>query len=223
MSLHVDRAIEEAISRQLGGDGNWSTEQLESLTVLHVSHARELEGLLLCPNLEGLILVGCELTSLRALPLLESLVSLTVEDSSLVDLSGIESFELYTLRVARNFIRELAPLLNQARLKRADLRGNPLSEQAYTVAIPKLLSRGVDITSSAAREWHLTRRLHDSGLPFSFYRATDGYRLSRPGLSLTERPEADHPIVEPDELERLLANSLGAVEDLFDRGDLSWP
>ncbi|MGW6605318.1 hypothetical protein [Streptomyces sp. NPDC055036] len=178
--LHVDRAIEEAISRELGGKGNWSTEQLKSLTGLYVSHARELEGLRLCPNLERLILVGCELTTLNDLSPLESLVTLTVEDSSLVDLSGIESLKLYTLRVARNSVRELAPLLDQERLVRADVTGNPLSQEAYRVVLPELLSRGVAITSSAMCEWDLTCRLHDSGLPFSFYRATDGYRSADP-------------------------------------------
>lgn len=93
--------------------------------------------------------------------------------------------------------------------------------------IPQLVSRGIEVEYSSEREWGITLRLHAAGLPFSYYRTTSGFRLSRPGLDFSDKPESGHPFIEPEEMEALLSGPLGSLRetmhDLFQREDLMWP
>ncbi|MFD9869088.1 hypothetical protein ACFXI8_26570 [Streptomyces niveus] len=227
----IDQAIEKAISKKLGQEfGNikcWTPSELASIQALSVRHARDLQGLSVCPNLEVLVLVGCGITSIEELPQLDSLVSLSVVDSALRTLSGVKRWDLYSLRVNRNLIEDLEPLLELPNLKRTDVTGNPISQISTKEVIPKLTSRGIEVISPPERERSITLRLHAAGLPFSYYHTPAGFRLSRPGLDLSETPESGHPFVDLEEIEDLMSGPLESVREsmhgLFQREDLMWP
>ncbi|MFE7413364.1 hypothetical protein [Streptomyces laurentii] len=219
----LDSAIELAVSRRIGESSGWSEDLLSAIEVLHVEHARDLQGLSILPGLRSLILVGCEISTVSSLPLLERLGSLEIGDSSLGSLEGVERFPLHTLGVRRNLLEDISPVAGVENLEQLDVTGNPLNVEAVRVTLPGLRERGVQVKSSGEAEIDLTRRLHEIGLPFSYYRSSMGYQLSRPGLALTENPEGDHPFVEPEELESLISRSPGAVAALFDDENRMWP
>ncbi|MFF3092042.1 hypothetical protein [Streptomyces cyaneofuscatus] len=227
----MDRKIEEAIAAELepeyGNQGSWKRSHLETVVALSVDHARDLSGLSACPNLEVLLLIGCEISTLRDIDGLDSLVSLTVKDSELKHLAGVQRWDLFSLRVQRNLIEDLAPLTELPSLKRIDVTGNPISRRSRVEVIPELASRGIDVTASPEREWQITLRLHAAGLPFSYYRTSAGCRLGRPGLTFSDEPEAGHPFIEPDEMDVILSGSLESVREnvrgLFEREDLMRP
>ncbi|MEU8136543.1 hypothetical protein, partial [Streptodolium elevatio] len=82
-----------------------------TITELHVRQATSLNGLHNFPSLEVLILTGCDPVSLAALPRMDQLISLTVQDSGLRDLDGIDRFpNLLVLDVQRNLLQDLGPL-----------------------------------------------------------------------------------------------------------------
>ncbi|MGW0993285.1 hypothetical protein ACWD5V_08220 [Streptomyces sp. NPDC002523] len=219
----TDPAIEVAISREIGELEEWTEGRLSKVEVLHVAHARNMAGLELCPNLRSLILVGCDVPSVRLIPQLPRLMSLAIEDSSLTDLHGVEDSSVHALELRRNLLEDLSPVGRMPSLESLDVSGNPLNDEAVGETLPELRARGIRVTSSDEVETALTRRMHESGLPYAYYRSTMGHQLSRPGLALTERPEADHPFVGPAELEALLDQSSSAVEALFEDENRMWP
>lgn len=219
----LDSAIELAISRQIGELSKWSDELLSTIEVLHITHARDLQGLRIAPGLRSLILVGCEISAVSSLPLLKRLGSLEIWDSSLGSLEGVEMFPLHTLGVRRNFLKDISPAAKIENLEQIDVTGNPLNAEAVRVTLPGLRKRGVQVKSSGEVEINLTRRLYEIGLPFSYYRSSMGYQLSRPGLALTANPEGDHPFIELEELESLISRSPDAVAALFDDENRMWP
>ncbi len=231
MSSSMDRNVEAAITlkleRDYGKQGVWERSQLESVSALSVKHARNLDGLSSCPNLEVLVLVGCEISALSDISGLDSLVSLAVEDSALRSLTGAQQWDLFSLRIKRNLVEDLAPLTELPSLRRIDVTGNPISRTSQLEVIPELTSRGVEVTASLEREREITLRLHALGLPFSYYRTSAGFRLGRPGLNFSDKPEAGHPFIEPDEMDALLTGPLESVRKnvhgLFSREDLMWP
>lgn len=219
----LDSAIESAVSLQIGDPSRWNEGLLSTIDVLHVVHATDLQGLSILPQLRSLILVGCEIATISSLPFLERLGSLEIEDSSLESLDGVGKFSLHTLGVRRNFLQEISPVTRIENLEQLDVTGNPLNVEAVRVALPELRARGVHVKSSSEMEISLMRRMHASGLPFSYYRSSMGYQLSRPGLALTANPEGDHPFVQPEELESLIARSPDEVAALFEDEDRLWP
>ncbi|MEU7022819.1 hypothetical protein ABZ990_19475 [Streptomyces sp. NPDC046203] len=223
MKKLLDSAIESAVSRRIGDPSGWNEGLLSTIEVLHVAHVRDLQGLSILPELRSLILVGCEIVTVSSLPFFEKLGSLEIEDSSLESLEGVGKFSLHTLGVRRNFLQEIGPVSGIENLEQLDVTGNPLSEETVRVILPELRARGVHVKSSGEMEIGLTRRLHAIGLPFSYYRSSMGYQLSRPGLALTANPEGDHPFVQPEELESLIARSPGEVAALFEDEGRLWP
>lgn len=216
-SFEIDPAVEKAITKRVGRSLPWTDTELDTVTNLHISHARDLSGLLRCPNLRILLLIGCDPVKLESLTALSSIVSLTVEDSTLRSLNGVTEFPLYTLDLSFNFLSDLTPALRVEPLKRINVTGNPISPDSYHSVIPELRSRGIDVTASGETEWELTNLLHEAGLPYSYYRDDQGgYRLSRPGLALTDRPEVNHPVIAPEHLRDLLAHHPAEIPGLFD-------
>ncbi|MFB6716608.1 hypothetical protein ACFCZY_36185 [Streptomyces sp. NPDC056237] len=198
------------------------SEVLNSVTYLHVSYARSLHDLSKFPGLEILQLVGCDPVDLGQLGELPALCSLVVKFSNLTDLAGVgEKFpQLRRFEAGMNRIEDLSPLLECAKLRRLDVRGNPLSEGSYREIAPELLNRGVRVSLSEEADWKMHLELQRHGLPFGFYSAHDGSRLCRTGLAETDRPDLSHPIVSRDVLAGVLARDPGEVQKLFSRADL---
>ncbi|MFF5720844.1 hypothetical protein [Streptomyces buecherae] len=211
----IDPEIEKAITKEIGDASSWTPESLASVTYLHVYHAIELDGLRLCPNIKILALTGCDPVSIDTLDHLANLASLTIEHCNITSISGVEPFPLNALRLRFGFIEDVSALLALDDLLNVDVTGNPLTEDSYFNVLPHLRERGVSVTCSAEAEWRLTRRLRMAGLPFVYYEGFGGNRLARPGLTATDRPEADHPLVNPEQLESLLGENPARVADLF--------
>lgn len=219
-SQEIDPAVEKALAKRVGHPLPWSDTELGKVTNLHVSHARDLSGLLRCPHLRILLLIGCDPVELEPLTALSSIVSLTIEDSGLRTLDGVTKFPLYTLDLGFNLLSDITPALEVRPLKRIDVTGNPLSPDSFHSIIPELRSRGVDVTASAEKEWRITHLLHEEGLPYSYYRDDQGkYRISRPGLAHTHCPEVNHPVIAPQDLRNLLSHDPADVPRLFDESN----
>ncbi|MFC8535553.1 hypothetical protein ACFUJY_16565 [Streptomyces sp. NPDC057249] len=195
----------------------------DAITELHVTHAKSLAGLEKFPDLEILILAGCDPVVLDALPALEKLLSLRIHDSGLRRLEGIANFpSLRLLATPRNLIQDLSPLL-ECDLADLEIDGNPLTRNSYDVAIPELTRRGCNVSRSQEREWRASLRCREEGIPLGCYRSGDDYYLFSPGLEVTESPDTDHPKVEIEEVEDLLAREPGKLLELFrERGGI-WP
>ncbi|WP_162890070.1 leucine-rich repeat domain-containing protein [Streptomyces olivoreticuli] len=191
------------------------------ISYLKVRHARAYAGLEECRALRFLILVGCGASTIPPLEPHRSLIQLAVSDSDLRTVGGIEvAQELHTLDLPRNFIEDLSPLLGCPQLQSLDVRGNPLSDETYRDVLPELQRRGVKMVVPTVQERDLMVRMRSISLPYSYYRMEESYRLSRPGLGLTDMPEADHIKIGPDELSRLVAADREALASIFERKDL---
>ncbi|MFD7290266.1 hypothetical protein [Streptomyces sp. NPDC059863] len=199
MEPEIEKALELArLHKRLRGDTS------DVITELHVSHAASLGGLKNFPELEVLILVGCDPVSPSDLPRLEGLVSLRINDSALRDVASMENLpRLRILRIQRNFVRDLTPLLECA-LATLEVAGNPLSEESCGEVLPKLVERGCEVSCSGEREWRATLRLWSANIPLSCYENGGRYYLCSPGLGVTKLPDYDHPEVEMSEVEGLL-------------------
>ncbi|MFH9198945.1 hypothetical protein ACH4KO_16955 [Streptomyces anulatus] len=216
----IDPRIAKAVTKRVGHAAPWTDSELEGVTNLHISHARDISGLLRCPKLRILLLIGCDPVEMGSLTSLSSMVSLTVEDSGLHSLEGVQELPLFTLEISFNFLTNLAPAARVKPLKRINVTGNPLSPDSFYQVIPELRSRGIDVTSSGEEEWRITRMLHEAGLPYCYYRDDQGkFRISRPGLALTDRPEVNHPVIAPERLMELVTDQPSEVSELFERPD----
>ncbi|MER6684616.1 hypothetical protein [Streptomyces olivaceoviridis] len=191
------------------------------VSYLKVRYARSYAGLEECRALKILILVGCGTFAIPSLKPHPGLVQLSVSDSDVRMVTGIDgAHELHTVDLPRNFIEDLSPLLDCAQLRSFDVRGNPLSDATYSTVLPELERRGVKMVVPTLQERDLMLRLRSIGLPYSYYRKGGSYRLSRPGLGLTDMPEADHIKIGPEELSRLLDTDHEALAGIFERKDL---
>lgn len=204
MHMAFDSAVTHAFSRALDHEPPFSVEELQSVTDLHVRNARDLRGIDQCQSLEILILVGCDPVSLDPFQDLKSLRSLTIRDSGLTDISGITRLSLLSFDAPRNFIEDISEMIHHPRLLSINVTGNPLSENSYRTIIPALREKGRRVTFSGELEWSLTTRMKSAGVPVSCYRDDRGYRLSRPGLTLTGAPEYGHPVIPEEDVRALL-------------------
>ncbi|MGY3340748.1 Leucine-rich repeat (LRR) protein [Streptomyces filamentosus] len=188
---------------------------------LHVSHAESLRGLRNFPDLEILILSGCGSVKISELTHLGKLISLRIHDSDMASLEGVENLEeLSVLSVQRNRIVDVSVLLD-ANASLIEVEGNPLSVESYGRISEALIEQGRRVHRSGPREWSVTARLQEAGIPLCCYKKRDSYFLSGPGLSLTRYPERGHPQVEIEEIESLLERDPGAVLDIFLRNKRS--
>ncbi|SEQ94256.1 hypothetical protein [Actinokineospora terrae] len=211
----VAAAVEDAVGHALPArDDEWA-----GIGRLALSNARDLTGLRRCDGLELLVLLGCDPVDLTEVAELARLRSLVVRDSGLVSLAGLHALPLVRAELARNLVVDLGPLLDVTTLLGVSVEGNPLSDDSYERVIPALRARGVRVECSQPREWRLTRRLQDAGLPYCCYRDDSGLRLNSPGLRHTDQPEFGHPVVTEDELTSALASDPEQVHALFARRD----
>ncbi|MEU3963192.1 hypothetical protein AB0F42_25855 [Streptomyces buecherae] len=218
MNAHIsdfDPELQTAIAAEIGEPHSWTTQKLTSIVFLHVRHARSLDGLAFCPGVKILVLTGCDPVSMSSLVHLDRLASLTIAHCNISSISGIEELKLTAFRLTCGFVEDVSPLTGLANLLNVQITGNPLTEASYRRVLPSLQERGVLIDSPKDREWHLTRRLREAGLPYVYYESARGGRLARPGLEMTERPEADHPAVDPLHLEQLLSTTPSRITEFF--------
>lgn len=228
MNFPADASFRESLLQALGHPPPFSSSEVESVELLDITHGREfsqeLDGLRRFSSLRVLILNGCEPVSLTALAGQSTLGALSVKFSALASLAGVEGLPNLNRLVLRcNFVKDLRLLLECPQIREIDVTGNPLSEESYLEVLPELGRRGCRVTFSDERSWRLTLLMHSVGLPFSCYQGEGGYRICRPGLRYTARPEASHPYVVPSELEVLLSSDIDEVKSLFNRKELFWP
>ncbi|MCF2533124.1 hypothetical protein [Yinghuangia soli] len=209
MEPQVREGLERARLRQrLRGRGT------EAITDLRISNAASLNGVRNFPALEVLILDGCDPVSLAGLPRMDQLISLTVQDSGLRDLDGIDRFaNLSVLTVQRNLLHDLGPLL-ACNATNIAVSGNPLSRQSYEEILPELAARGVRVSADEPREWQLTCRMHAAGVPFSCWKSGSEHFLYAPGLGFRER---DRIAIDVDEVEATIARNPRELLTLFER------
>lgn len=212
----IDPKIERAVQLQLQRDPPFTEEDLATVEGLAVPRATDISDLQRFPALRVLRLIGYggrDLQPLAGMPL----SVLTVEVSAVSDLATVAELpKLRRLRVPNNSIIEIDVLAADThQFRELDLTGNPLSEHAFHEVVPELRGRVSELRVSDEREWQITRRLHEAGLPFDYYRDDEGYRLCRPGLEHTDYPDADHLEIEPDELKAILERDPSAIPGLF--------
>ncbi|MFE3141448.1 hypothetical protein [Streptomyces scopuliridis] len=221
MNVDWDPAISRAISANVGHPPPFSVDETQSVSSLTVRHAKSCGGLEDLCGLRILLLVGCGFPDLPPIGSLADLRNFTISESALRNLEGVgEAESLRSLELPRNFIEDLTPLLECRQLDSVNVSGNPLSEKSVQEVIPELTGKGVRVIFPTLKERELMSRMRDAGLPFSYYQMSGSFRLCRPGLDLTDMPEADHIKIAPDEVERLLGDDLEALENIFDRKDL---
>ncbi|MFI8434365.1 hypothetical protein ACIGJO_11540 [Streptomyces sp. NPDC079020] len=195
----------------------------DTIKELHVAHAKSLTGLANFPDLEILILAGCDPVAPETLPTLEHLLSLRIHDSGLRGLEGMNKFpSLRLLAMPRNWIHDASPLLD-CNLASLEIEGNPLSRNSYEVVLPELMRRGCDVSRSQEREWRASLRIRETNIPLSCYENSGQYYLCSPGLEITESPDTDHPEIEIDEVENLLDRDPNKLLDLFRQRGGVWP
>ncbi len=217
----MDPAIEEAIKLETGDSPPYTQDLLSSVGYLEVVHARDIEALRDCPNVEVLSLIGCDPVDLRVLSGLERLSSLVVQVSNLGSIAGVAQLpSLYKIELTASLVEDLAELQSCRGLRYVKLQGNPLTESSYREVISSLRAEGVRVAFPDEREWRINGLLREAGFLYGYYRAHDGYRLCRPGLRLTDHPEMNHPIVDPGRLEEIIATNPAALPELFRRMDL---
>lgn len=224
----MDPAIAEAVARRIFFDTGvrdtpppYGEPQLAGIEHLTVKHARDLSGLAAFPNLKILTLKGCDPVRLDVLAGVATLRMLNIDCSAIEDLSVVPRIpSLRDLKVRNGFVRDLSPLLEFELPPHLDATGNPLTEESYRDVVAALREKGVSVKVSDERAWRLTLRLHEASLPFSYYRNHGSHLLCRPGLARTDRPEAAHPKIGPDELEALLDKDPALIEPLFERDEL---
>ncbi|WP_198533816.1 leucine-rich repeat domain-containing protein [Streptomyces odonnellii] len=218
--MNLDPAVSQAITRVVGHEPPFSTEEYRGVEDLHIRRARDLSNLARCESLAILVLVACDPVESNQLSGIPHLRSLTIRDSGLNSLEGLTDLSLLSLYAPRNFIRDITPLMSIARLRNLDLTGNPLSSKSYRQLIPQLSEKGCRVIFSDEFEWSLTRRLHDAGVPVTCYRSSHEYRLCRPGIKLTEFPEYAHPVIQLSDAESLFTGDPRKALEYFEDEEL---
>lgn len=214
----VDPQIAHAVSGELESG---EFDRPSDITYLKVRYARSYKGLEECKGLRFLLLVGCSTEGVPPLVDHPELVQLGVSDSDVRSIEGIgAAAELHTVDLPRNGIEDLEPLLACPGLLSVDVTGNPLSDHSLKDVLPELRRRGVKVSAPTAEERDLMLRMRSVGLPFAYYHRGESHRLSRPGLGLTDMPEADHIKIEPGELGRLLVEDQATLAAIFEWRDL---
>ncbi|MFE4590790.1 hypothetical protein [Streptomyces laurentii] len=212
-----DPVVLEAIQGKLDGGVEANREQLRSIDVLTINHARSLEGVEMCENLRILVLAGCELASLGKISGLGSLGMLMISDSVIASIEGMGGLNVHTVHAERSEVLDLSPLLRCSGLVDVQLGGTALSEDSYRRVIPGLEEGGCDVTPPDDTERELTSKLREWGLRVNCYRQGNAYRICRPGLMLTGTPEVNHPKVDPDGLKEMVNSDPERVHALFSR------
>jgi hypothetical protein len=101
-----------------------------------VSDLSPLSGL---TNLRCLALLGNEISDISALRGLVYLESLDLESNEITDLSALTGCpSLRSVCLHRNLVSDLSPLTSLTNLDWLDLRANPLSQDAYSVYLPRI-------------------------------------------------------------------------------------
>ncbi|WP_411082695.1 hypothetical protein [Streptomyces sp. cmx-18-6] len=214
----MDTSVLQSISRSVGHQAPFEDAELGGITSISVTNARTLNGLELLRSLRILIMNGCDVPSV-AQPLCEmtSLRAVISKNSALRDVSGLGALQLDRMDLQRNRIDDLSPLLDQKTLMEVNVVGNPLSSHSFRRVIPELTRRGCRVLHSDEVEWGMGIRLESAGIPFSYYRSQEGYRLCRPGMRFTLTPELNHPVIAPEDLEVLLDEDPSAIPELFQK------
>jgi hypothetical protein len=213
----INPAVERAIQEKLGISPEKGSGALRDLTTLTVSRAFGIQGIDFCENLEILIMAGCDVRAIPEVQGLRNLLTYVSTDSALENIEGLAGLRVDTVHLKRGRVFDISPLLNCPNLIDVELAGNPLSVTSFREVIPELSRRGCRISAPGESEHKLMLMLREKGLPFSYYQSRKGYRLCRPGLHLTNAPEVNHPLVNPDELESMLKTNPVLVEGLFSR------
>ncbi|MYV48038.1 hypothetical protein [Streptomyces sp. SID2888] len=212
-----DPAVREAFEVKAGHGVESEPGRLLGLDVLTINHARSLHGISACRNLMILVLAGCELANLDELSQLTSLGLLSVSDSVIGGIEAIGELDVHTVHIERSGLADISPLLRCSGLIEVRLSGTALSDDAFDRVIPDLKGMGCDVVFPDDVERELTSLLRQTGLSVNCYKRGNAYRLCRPGLSLTDRPEVNHPEVSPVELRATLMSDPGKVATLFER------
>ncbi|MFF3128366.1 hypothetical protein ACFVRD_40205 [Streptomyces sp. NPDC057908] len=182
---------------------------------LTVSHARRLSGVGAVENLRFLILAGCDLGSLDEVDGLRGLGTLAVSDTVIGSVQSLAHLDVHTVTAERSELLDISPLLQCQGLVEVSLKGTALSDESYRSVIPELIARGCAVYLPSDLERELMTKMRENGIPFSYYQSRKGYRLCRPGLKYTETPEVNHPVISPDELQRMLLSAPESIWHLF--------
>lgn len=212
-----DSAVHAAIEGKLGTGFEDSPGRLQELDVLTVNHARSLKGISACQNLKILVLAGCELASLEELSSMASLRLVSLADSALGSLDAISELDVHTVHIERSGVTDVSPLLRCPGLVEVKLAGSDLPDNAYDEVIPELQKSGCYVTFPDEVERELTSLLRRSGMSVNCYKRGAEYRLCRPGLTLTDRPEVNHPVISTEEIRAMLSTEPARIATLFER------
>ncbi|MET8969462.1 hypothetical protein [Streptomyces hydrogenans] len=221
MVMHsMDPGMVEGIARAAGHPPPFNEGDLAAVRELHVKYAVRMSELSNLGSLRIAILVGCDPVRIEDLHNAPKLRTLIVQDSGLVSLDGIGGVPMVKLSLPRNLLEDVVPLLDIEQPCEIDITGNPLSENSYKEVVPELSRKGHRVKVSGELPWSVTRRLNAEGVPVCCYLSTQGYRLSRPGLALTEFPDYNHPVVTVEQVRELLVADPRRAYEYFEQPKL---
>lgn len=216
--LFLEPQVERAVQRRLQRNPPFSDSDVAQLDTLAVLCPRDLDDLARFPMLRTLHVVGYGGRDLAPLTHHPRLATLSLQLSTLVDVSAVLTLPMIRrLQLPLNAIEDITALRSGLpKLREVDLTGNPLSDESYREVVPELRQQIREtVTVSEEREWQITRKLYAAGVPFDYFRRGDTYLLCRPGLALTDTPNAGHVEIGPGELEAVLQRGAGEVHKLF--------
>jgi len=190
----MDVALERAVAELVAIGALAPDTPTEQVTDLVVTHARGLEGIEEFPALQTLSLTGADLDDWSRLAALERLSVLAVEYSTLADVGWLRELGLAVVVLRCNRLVDVEPLGELAALQSVDLRGNPLSSDSFAWA-RDVLTRRANVLLDDQEAWRLCRQAWQARVPAVVYRDDRGLRAAWTGLSETDAPEAEHPVV----------------------------
>ncbi len=122
---------------------------------LYNNQIRDISRLSNLTNLQGLNLAANQIGEIKPLSSLTNLKWLILGSNQINDISPLSSLtNLKWLYLDNNQIRKISHLVSNAGMgegDEVDLKGNPLSDEAYSVHIPALIEKGVNVLFNPKR------------------------------------------------------------------------
>jgi hypothetical protein len=209
-----DEACLAALATALGHAPPFSDQELLTVSSLTITHARDVEPLAGCKNLEHLRLVACELENLHPLDEIESVTQLEIHATRLKSISGLTAGNLERIEILFSSFEDSGAFYGSQHEWRGTLIGNPLNELGRG-SVEEMLQNGVAFVKLDAEEdWEeccqLWARLG------ACWGELAGYGLIvRPGIPTLTENTFDAIHVPPGVATRALADPEMTIAKLF--------
>ncbi|RKH69405.1 leucine-rich repeat domain-containing protein [Corallococcus aberystwythensis] len=171
-----DPGVSTALAQALGHPGPFSEAECAALEgPLVLLHARDVSDLRHCTGLKHLDLIACDVRSLGPLTALTALRQLTILATPIEDLAPLRELPtLAFLTLNFTYVTDALPLVGLPALARAELLGNPWTEESYTIVAQRIASTSSArlgtpplLLLSLLEDWQVTRMMWECGITAS--------------------------------------------------------